>query len=87
MTTITEKCRINSCIIKEMENLFTEASPEGISCQCDRLMGLLTCLPKGESDSDDYYFLEELRDTFNRIAAILGREPFKPGIEAAAAVK
>lgn len=85
MNDAAEKCRINSSVIRDMENLFTVVGPEEIACQCDRQMGLLMCLAKGESDGNDYYFLAKLRDTFNRIAAILGREPFKPGIEAAAA--
>jgi hypothetical protein len=85
MNAAAEKCRVNSSVVREMENLFVEVGPEDIACQCDRQMGLLMCLAKGESEGDDYYFLAKLRDTFNRIAVILGREPFKPGIEPAAA--
>lgn len=85
MNAAAEKCRINSSVVREIETLLLNNPPEKIACQCDRQMGLLMCLVNGESDGDDYYFLAELRDTFNRIAAILGREPFKPGIEPAAA--
>lgn len=85
MTTITEKCRMNSSVMKELEVLLCNNPPERIAGQCDRQMGLLMCLDNGESEGGDYFFLSELRDTFNRIAVILGREPFKPGIETAAA--
>lgn len=30
---------------------------------------------------NDYSFLSQLRDTFNRIALLLDREPYKPGID------
>ena len=80
----TDKCRVNSSVIREMEMLMLNNPTETIAAKCDHQMGLLMCLDNGESDGDDYFFLTELRDCFNRIAVILGREPFKPGIEAAA---
>lgn len=85
MNAAAEKCRMNSSVVREIETLLLNNPPEKIACQCDRQMGLLMCLVNGESEGDDYFFLSELRDTFNRIAVILGREPFKPGIETAAA--
>lgn len=76
-----DKCRINSSVIKEMEDLFLEFGPEDIANRCDHQMALLMCLQNGECDGNDYSFLSELRDTFNRIAVLLGREPYKPGID------
>lgn len=76
-----DKCRVNASIIQELEELFFAFGPEDIARCCDNEMKLLMCLQNGECDGNDYSFLSQLRDTFNRIARLLDREPYKPGID------
>lgn len=76
-----DKCRTNTALIQELDELFQMYAPEDIANRCDNQASLLMCLQHGESDVDDFCFLSHIRDTFNRIANILGREPYKPGID------
>ena len=76
-----EKCRLNASVIQEIDDLFQAYAPEEIASRCDSQASLLMCLQHGECDVDDFFFLSKVRDSFNRIASILGREPFKPGVD------
>ena len=76
-----DKCRTNAALIQELDDLFQMYAPEEIANRCDNQTSLLMCLQHGECGIDDFHFLSKLRDSFNRIANILGREPFKPGVD------